>query len=100
MSNPNPLDPALLQRLDQLIALMEEQTYYLSLLITEDNEEDAPSPEQAPEAPTLKAHAADDRPSPSLAEMLVNYLNTHRERVGPPHRSRVIVPWVIPTRPI
>lgn len=78
----------LLERLDRIIALMEEQTHYLSLMLPEPDADAEPEPNW-PEPPERLV---------MLASMLVDYCNENLERIGPPDRPRVILPHRISER--
>lgn len=80
----------LLSRLDQVLALLEEQAHYLSLLLTEEEE---PEPLAAPLDPLPAPDP--EQLNRDLALMLVDYLNQLPDPTAsgqPP----LIVPWRIP----
>ena len=92
---PSPLQD-LLSRLDQMIALLEEQTYYLSLLIPGVADPAAetpaePPPPSPPPAPRLLVIC----PNPTLGQMLVDWLNEDPGRRAQPS---MILPSRIPDR--
>ena len=88
---PSPLQD-LLSRLDQMIALLEEQTYYLLLLIpgVADPAAETPPPSPPP-APRLLVLC----PNPTLGQMLADWLNGNHSH---PEPARMILPSRIPDR--
>lgn len=89
---------ALLERLNQILALLEEQTYYLSLLLPDQTDEDSPDPPQAPvNPPAIPAPVSMLHSIEPLVEMMSLYLLSHPEsvRAGP---ARKILPRRLPLR--
>ena len=86
-------DDELLTRLDAIIALMEEQAHYLSLLLSGDE-----TPEPEPSPPPSREPLSEAETARALVSLLADYLNANPQHVGPPERPRVILPLRISVR--